>query len=236
MATPRRSTSRAVSRGACPCRRAISIAVAAIGRLLAPQPLEQLGTRARGVGLGLAREPVRLARAPRASRRSESVTLGRQRSPPADRRVDVGRRRGRARSGRPHRMAATRPDRRPAVAANIVWTGVAYRPRVGAGLLDTALPVNERDAVRAPSNSIARQGAVPRAAHTAIRRPKVRVGARAGAGGLDRASAATSCSSASRPRSGTSCPDVTVFTHLESLEDPTSWDDQQLDRPSREHC
>jgi len=25
-------------------------------------------------------------------------------------------------------------------------------------------------------------------------------------------------------------PNVTVFTHLESLDDPASWDDQQLDR------
>jgi divalent metal cation (Fe/Co/Zn/Cd) transporter len=26
-------------------------------------------------------------------------------------------------------------------------------------------------------------------------------------------------------------PNVTVFTHLESLDDPASWDDQHLDRP-----
>jgi divalent metal cation (Fe/Co/Zn/Cd) transporter len=29
-------------------------------------------------------------------------------------------------------------------------------------------------------------------------------------------------------------PNVTVFTHLESLDDPSSWDDQNLDRGGAE--
>jgi hypothetical protein len=29
---------------------------------------------------------------------------------------------------------------------------------------------------------------------------------------------------------GRAVPNVTIFTHLESLEDPSSWDDQTLDR------
>ena len=57
---------------------AISIGTAAVGRLLAPRPLEQLGVGPCGVGHRLAREPGRGARAPA---RRPPVRLGDPRAP-----------------------------------------------------------------------------------------------------------------------------------------------------------
>src|SRR5262245_6157950 len=86
---------------------ALGIAVAAVRRLLAPRPLEQ-------VGLGRRRppEPGRRARDPARRQEARLGDARGERTPPADRRVDLGRRARRRQSGRVERAAVARSDRR----------------------------------------------------------------------------------------------------------------------------
>ena len=102
---------------------AASIGFAAVRRLLAPQPIEQIGLGlAVSVG-GLPGEPRRGAR-PAAGRKAPSVHHpGGQLAPSADRRLDLGRRPGRRRRGGLQRLAAAGPVVALIVAANIVWSG-----------------------------------------------------------------------------------------------------------------
>ena len=210
---------------------ALSIAVAAIGRLRAPQPLEQLGL---GLAVSVTASLVNLVVARvllRASRRSESVTLaanahhlltdvwtsagvvvgvgavaltGWQRLDPV---VALLRR-------RQHRL-----DRR------------AHRACVGSRAAGYRAA---RDRARCrswtPSNSTCRQAcSITRSAR--------------GSPARDGSCRCTCwCPGRGPCSSGHELlerlereirrvvPNVTVFTHLESLEDPSSWDDQALDR------
>ena len=102
--------------------------VAAVERLLHPQPLERIGL---GLVVSVAASLVNLGVALRAAARRASAPLDHargQRAPPADRRLDLGRR-GRRASAR-WRCTGWQwldPIVALAVAANIVWTGVAHR-------------------------------------------------------------------------------------------------------------
>ena len=211
---------------------ALSIGIAAVERLLSPRPLEQIGL---GLAVSVGASIVNLFVSRvlmSAGRRFQSVTL------------DAGAR---------HLMtdvwtsagvvvalgavALTGWERLDpiiglVVAGNIAFTGFRIvRESVG-GLMDTALPVEERERVRAVLDRYAADGIEFHALRTR------RSGARTflavhvlvpgdwtvhrGHQLLERIEADI--------RSTVS--GITVFTHLESLEDPTSWDDQHLDRPS----
>ena len=87
---------------------ALTIMATALPRLLDPQPLDDVGHRRRHLGRGVRDQPrCRLAvahdRAPRALDRP-----GGRRPPPADRRLDLGRRRARRRGGRADRLEPPR--------------------------------------------------------------------------------------------------------------------------------
>ena len=209
---------------------AISIATAAFGRLRAPQPLEQLGV---GLAVSVTASVLNLAVARvllTASRRFESVTLEANAHhlltdvwTSAGVLVGVG------------AVAVTGWERLdPAVAfvvaGNIVWTGGRIVRQSVLGLLDTGLPVNEREAVRAAIERHLPEGVQYHALRTrqsgARRFVSLHVlvpGAWTVHDGhelletLERAIRGTVLN-------------VTVFTHLESLEDPSSWEDQTLDR------
>ncbi len=93
---------------------ALSIAVAAVRRLLAPQPLEQVGI---GLAVSAAASVINLAVAIDPAARREAAPLDHARSEraaPVHRRVDVGRRHRRRRGRGRDRLAAPRPDRRAA--------------------------------------------------------------------------------------------------------------------------
>lgn len=211
---------------------AVSIAVAAVDRLLSPRPLEQIGLGL-AVSVGASFVNLFVSRVlMSAGRRFQSVTLE---------------------AGARHLMtdvwtsagvvvalgavAATGWQRLDpviglAVAANIVVTGFRIvRASIG-GLMDTALPAAERERLRAVIERHATDGIQFHALRTR------RSGARTffavhvlvpgdwtvhrGHRLLERIEADVRGA----------VPGVTVFTHLESLEDPTSWDDQHLDRAS----
>ncbi len=207
-----------------------SIAYAAVNRLLRPRPLEQLGVGL-GVLVGASLLNLLVARVLLvAGRRFQSVTLE------ADARhllTDVWTSAGvLAGLGAVVATGWERLDPIIAlgVAANIVWTGVRIVRESILGLMDTALPVEERELVRAVIDRYLVDGIQYHALRTR------QSGARKflslhvlvpGAWSVDRGHALLEQIEGDIRRV---LPGVTVFTHLEPLEDPTSWDDQHLDR------
>jgi cation diffusion facilitator family transporter len=209
---------------------ALSIGVAAIQRLLAPRPLEQVGV---GLAVSVTASLANLVVARvllRASRRSESVTLAANAHHLL---TDVWTSAGVLAGVGAVALTGWHwldPVVALVVAANIVWTGGRIVRASVLGLLDTALPVAERDAVRAAVEAHLPAGVQYHALRTrqsgARRFVSLHVlvpGAwtvQEGHGLLERLE---------REIRGV-VPNVTVFTHLESLQDPSSWEDQTLDR------
>lgn len=212
---------------------ALAIAVAAVDRLVTPRPLEQVGM---GLCIAVVASMVNLGAAVvllRAGRRHRSVTLEANAHHLL---TDVW-----TSAGVVAGVAAvaltgwTRLDPLVAlgVAANIVWTGVRIVRDSVRGLMDAALPADEVALVRQILDAHITGGAQYHALRTR------QSGARAfvsfhvlvpgtwtvhrGHGLLEQVE------SAIRDR----LPNATVFTHLESLDDPASWEDQQIDRPRR---
>jgi cation diffusion facilitator family transporter len=208
-----------------------SIGFAAVKRLLTPQPLEQIGT---GVTVSLVAALVNLVVALillRAGRRHGSVTLE------ADAHhllTDVWTSLGvLAGVGLVVITGWQRLD--PivglAVAFNIVLTGVRIVRTSVLGLMDTALPAADQNVVRAVlDRHAAISGVVFHALRTrqsaARRFVSVHVlvpgdwSVQRGHQLLERIEADIRSALAN----------ATVFTHLESLDDPASWDDETLDR------
>ncbi len=209
------------------------IAWAAIGRLLHPRPLEQAGL---GLALSAAASLVNLAVARvllAAGRRHHSIALE------ADGHhlmtdvwtsagviVGIG------------AVAATGwrwldPVVALGVAAQIVWMGVRLVRRSWLGLLDTALPGPERAALQAVLDRHGADGVRFHAVRTrqagARRFVDMHVlvpGAWTVRRGHDLLEAIEADVRAAVPR-------AIVFTHLEALEDPASFRDQDLDRTVR---
>jgi len=209
---------------------AAGIAASAVPRLLAPRPLERVGA---GVAVAVAAALLNLAVALvllRAGRRHDSITLE------ADARhlltdvwtsvgvvVGVG------------AVAATGwlrldPVIALAVAANIVWTGVGIMRRSVSGLMDTGLAPDER---RRLLDTVAPHLAGGLEMHALRTR---RSGARKfisfhvlvpGEWSVQRGHELLEEIEGDVRRA---FPRVTVFTHLESLDDPRAWDDTELDR------
>jgi cation diffusion facilitator family transporter len=209
---------------------AASIAVAAVRRLLDPQPLEQIGL---GLAVSVAASLVNLAAALvifRAGRQYQSITLeANARHLLTDVWTSAGVLCG---VGLVALTGWLRLDPIVAllVAANIVWTGGRILQKSVLGLMDTALPGDEVEAVRRAIDA----NLAPRVEYHALRTRQS--GARrfvslhvlvpgdwtvhAGHELLERIEAGIRGA----------LPNTTVLTHLESLDDPRSWDDQALDR------
>jgi cation diffusion facilitator family transporter len=116
------------------------------------------------------------------------------------------------------------------VAANIVWTGVRIVRRSALGLMDTALAVEEQAALKRAMEPRLVEGVVYHALRTR------QAGARRfvslhvlvpGAWTVHRGHELLERIEADIRQA---VPNVTVDTHLESLDDPASWDDVSLDR------
>jgi cation diffusion facilitator family transporter len=116
------------------------------------------------------------------------------------------------------------------VAANIIWTGVSIVRRSALGLMDRALPDEEQRALR---EILARHGVPPIQFHALRTR---QAGARRfvsvhvlvpGEWTVTRGHALLE--EIERDVRG-AIPNCNVLTHLEALEDPTSWQDVGLDR------
>lgn len=209
---------------------AISIAVTAIGRLLHPQPIEQVGI---GLIVSLAASAINLGVAlvlRRAARRYESITLD------ADSRhlmTDVW-----TSVGVVFGVGAVAltgwewldPVIALLVAANIVWSGARIVHESWLGLMDTALPPEEQAIIQKALEPHRRDGVefhAFRSRQSGARRFVSMHVLVPGQWTVDRGHQLLERVEADI---SDALPNTTVFTHLESLNDPSSWEDMTLDR------
>lgn len=207
-----------------------SIAFAAWQRLLHPQPLEQLGI---GLGLSLVAAAINGGVALvmlRASQRLRSITL----------RADA------------HHLLTDvwtsvgvvlglilvpitqwlilDPIIAFIVAANIVWAGFRLLQETGMGLLDTAMPVSERRLITDILAGYDSQGVQFHALRTRVAGSRRFVSLHVLVPGAWTVQQGHNVCEEIELTIGRSLPGTYVFTHLEPLEDPISWQDQELDR------
>lgn len=118
-----------------------------------------------------------------------------------------------------------------AVAAHIVWTGVGLVRRSAKGLLDAAIPQADRDAIQKLLDEYAKQGVTFHAFRT--RRAAARRFVSFHLLVPDRwtVSRAHRLSEEIEARIRIAVPNASVFTHIEPISDPASYQDQDLDRP-----
>jgi len=209
---------------------AVGIGIAAVERLFQPRPLEQIGL---GMAVSAAASVINLAAALiilRAGRRHQSISLEANAKHLL---TDVWTSAGVI--GGVGAVALTGwhvldPVVALAVAANIVATGVGIVRSSVSGLMDSALPEADERRVQAVLDRHATDGVQFHALRTrqagARRFVSVHVlvpgqwTVQRGHHLLERIEADVR----------QALPGVTVFTHLESLDDPASWDDVALDR------
>jgi len=209
---------------------ALSIAAAAARRLLAPQPLEQVSI---GLAVSVAASVINLTVAIvllRAGKRHHSITLEANAQHLftdvwTSAGVIVG------------VLAVVGTGWLPLdpivallVAANIVWTGTRIVRRSILGLMDTALPDSELAAVKAALDSHLHDGIEYHALRTRQSGTRRFVSLHVLVPGAWTVHRGHQLLEDLEARIRAAVPNVTVFTHLESLDDPASWDDQQLDR------
>ena len=117
------------------------------------------------------------------------------------------------------------------VAANIVWTGIRLMRRSMLGLLDTALPVDELNALRGVLKRIEQEhGVQTHALRTREAGARRFVSLHVIVPGTWSVHQGHDLLELVELEIRDRVPLVTVFTHLEPLDDPVSWADTQLDR------
>jgi cation diffusion facilitator family transporter len=209
---------------------AFSIAVAAVMRLLAPKPLEAVGV---GLVVSLAASLVNLAVALlllRAGRKHNSITLeANAHHLLTDVWTSVGVLVG---VGIVALTGWQRLDPIVAllVAANIVWTGVGIVRRSIGGLMDTALSAHDLDAVRKVFQVYEQTGVQFHALRTRQAGARKFVSVHVLVPGDWTVQRGHELLERIEDDIRRAVTDAVVFTHLESLDDPASWDDQTLER------
>jgi cation diffusion facilitator family transporter len=209
---------------------AASIIAAAIPRLIAPKPLEQV---ALGLGVSVVASLVNFFVARillRAGKQHRSITLE------ADARhlmtdvwtsagvlVGVG---AVALTG----WARLDPIVACLVAANIVWAGVGIVRKSVLGLMDTALPIEDQHKLQAVLGPYVQRGVQYHALRTRESGARKFVSLHVLVPGLWTVQRGHRLLESIESDIRAALPGATVFTHLESLEDPTSSDDTSLDR------
>lgn len=209
---------------------AASIAAAAWERLLHPLPLEQLGI---GLGLSLVATAVNGALALamlRAGKRLRSITLR------ADAHhlltdvwTSVGVIVGLILVPITHWLILD-PIIAFIVAANIVWTGVKLLHETALGLLDTAMPIPERGVITDILTRYDSQGVQFHALRTRVAGSRRFVSLHVLVPGAWTVKQGHDLCEEIELAIVREIPGTYIFTHLEPLEDPTSWEDRQLDR------
>jgi cation diffusion facilitator family transporter len=207
---------------------AVSIAVAAVERLIHPQPIEQAGL---GLGLALVATAINGGVAwilLQASRRLRSISL---RADAHHLLTDVWTSVGVvvgiglvSITG----WEVLDPIVALLVAANIVWAGVQLLRETGAGLLDTAIPVAERQEIALIMSGYESQGIQFHALRTRVAGTRHFVSFHVlvpGAWTVQRGH--DLCESIEQAIS-LALPGTDITTHLEPAEDPISWDDIKL--------
>jgi cation diffusion facilitator family transporter len=210
---------------------AASIAFAAAHRLLTPRPIEQVGI---GLAVSVAASLVNLAVAVvllRASKQYHSITLeANAHHLLTDVWTSVGVILG---VGAVAMTGWLRLDPLLAigVAANIVWTGTRIVRKSVFGLMDASLPAEELLAVKRALDSHLAEGVQYHALRTRVAGARRFVSFHVLVPGMWTVHHGHALLEDVEARIREAVPNVTVFTHLESLDDPASWDDQHLDRP-----
>lgn len=211
---------------------ALSIATAAVQRLLVPRPLEALGL---GLAVSVTAAIINLIVARvllDAGRRFRSITLQ------ADARhllTDVW-----TSAGVLLALGAVAvtgwqkldPIVALLVATNIVITGLGIVRESIYGLMDTALPIKEREQVRAIVERHASDGIQYHALRTRQSGARRFVSVHVLVPGRWTVHRGHEMLEQIEADIRSALPGVTVFTHLESIEDAASWEDQALDRTS----
>ncbi|BAY47331.1 cation diffusion facilitator family transporter [Scytonema sp. HK-05] len=121
------------------------------------------------------------------------------------------------------------------VAANIVWTGFRLLRETGSALLDAALPKEEIDAILLILNEYKRQDIQFHALRTRIAGTRRFVSFHVLVPGSWTVQQGHDLCEAIELAISRALPVTHVTTHLEPLEDPASWEDQELERPSNQH-
>jgi cation diffusion facilitator family transporter len=209
---------------------AISIAATAIRRLINPQPIEQIGL---GLGISVLASLINLGVSivlSRAGKRYQSITLE------ADARhlmtdvwtsagvlVGVG------------AVALTGLERLDpivalVVAGNIVWSGVNIMRRSVSGLMDTALPQEELDKIQGVLKIYKQEGIQIHALRTRQSGARRFVSFHVLVPGNWSVQYGHQLLERIEADLRRSLTNLSVFTHLEPLDDPVSWQDTDLDR------
>jgi cation diffusion facilitator family transporter len=209
---------------------ALSIGVAAVRRLIAPQPLEQIGL---GLAVSVAASLFNLATALlllRAGRRHHSITLEANAHhlltdvwTSAGVLVGVG---AVALSG----WLRLDPLVALIVACNIVFTGVGIVRRAVSGLMDAAVPAADLAKVQKALEVFRQEGVEFHALRTRQAGARSFVSMHVLVPGEWSVHRGHQLLERIEQDVRHALPQANVFTHLESLDDPASWDDEALDR------
>jgi cation diffusion facilitator family transporter len=209
---------------------AISIGAAAIERLIAPRPLDQLGL---GLAVSVTASVVNLGTAlvlRSAGKRHRSITLE---SNAQHLLTDVWTSAGVLAGVGAVALTGWEPLDPVialAVAANIIWAGVKLLRRSVDGLMDHQLPAKELAAVRTVLDRFASEGIQYHALRTRESGARRFVSFHVLVPGDWTVQRGHALCERIEGEVRAAVADVAIFTHLESLDDPASWDDQALDR------
>jgi len=212
---------------------AIGIAVTAVERLLHPRALEQIGL---GLGISVAASLVNLGVALillRASKRYDSITL---QANAQHLLTDVWTSVGVVIGVGAVALTGWRwldPGVALLVAANIVWTGVRIVRESVLGLMDTAMVPEERAAVQSALHPHLRDGVQSHALLTRQAGSQRFVSLHVLVPGAWTVQQGHDLVERIEADIRQAVRNVTVLTHLESLDDPASWDDVTLERTIR---
>lgn len=212
---------------------ALSIAFAAVQRLIEPKPLEQVGI---GLVVSLAASVANLAAAMvilRAGRRHRSITLeANAQHLLTDVWTSVGVLVGVGVVAFTH-WNWLDPVVALLVAANIVWTGVRIIQSSVAGLMDAALPPEELRQLDEVLQTHKREGIEFHALRTRQAGARRFVSFHVLVPGDWTVQHGHQLLEQIEEEVRQRLPSTTVFTHLESLDDPRSWEDTKLERPQQ---
>jgi cation diffusion facilitator family transporter len=207
-----------------------AIAFAAVPRLLRPHPLEQVST---GLGVSVAAALVNLLAAlviRRAGRRYQSITLdANAKHLLADVWTSVGVVAG-VGIGSLTGWQRVDPLVALAVATHIVWTGIRILRESVRGLMDTVLPAGEQRALRDVLDRYRDQGVHYHALRTRISGARRFVSVHVLVPGSWTVQRGHELLEKIEGEIRAQLPNVSVLTHLESLDDPASWKDMSLER------
>jgi cation diffusion facilitator family transporter len=212
---------------------AVSIAGASIQRLISPRPLEQIGL---GIAVSLAASLINLVVARillAASKRDNSITLeANSQHLMTDVWTSVGVTIG---VGAVILTGWDRLDPIVAliVAANIIWSGIHIVRKSVLGLMDTALPVEEQSIVQKVLDKHMQKHVQYHALRTRQSGSRRFVSLHVLVPGNWTVQRGHHLLERIEADIRQVLPSVTVFTHLESLNDPASWEDIALDREEK---